>query len=131
LSSQKKRSMGKGARWIPLKILTACLSRSFLRFFTDLTYVQVSVKTSGGEETVTFSFTRVKEKTDANNANKDANEGEDVTGDALRVLCRSVAEEFSGVMYKDGDWDVVYIPLEDSYRKEMKRLLKTKLGVTV
>jgi len=114
------------------KILTACLSRSFLRFFTDLTYVQVSVKTSGGEETVTFSFTRVKENTNANtNANKGANEGKDVAGDALRVLCRSVAEEFNGVMYKDGDWDVVYIPLEDSYRKEMKRLLKTKLGVTI
>jgi len=122
LSAQDKlrRILGKGSKWIPLRILTACLSPDLMRFFADLSYMQLLTKTDEGEEIIAFVFARSRDD--------EAGEGKGERFEALKRFQQSVAEEFGGEVYQDEGWDVVYVPLREEHRREMRSLLR-KLGV--
>jgi len=122
LSDQDKRRqvLSKASKWIPFRILTACLSRDLMQFFANLSYMQLLTKTDEGKEVIAFVFARSRDD--------EAREGKGERFKALKRFQQSVAEEFGGEVYQDEEWDVVYIPLREEHRREMKSLLR-KLGV--
>jgi len=121
LTEDKRRQvLSKASKWIPLRILTACLSRDLMQFFANLSYMMLLTKTDEGEEVIAFVFARSKDD--------EVSEGKGERFKALRRFQRSVANEFGGEAYRDEGWDVVYIPLREEHRREMRSLLR-KLGV--